>query len=130
MKHPIQHTVIDHQGTLRFVKNDVVNLLVKLLEKRGVDLNEIVMLGQSQGISSEDWDQFHQLTGYSVSGAPISEKIKDIVYEKIETPKTEMEIRAERAEKLLKRVRESLAEGVAELYNSDKETILENVVNE
>lgn len=64
-KHPMQPLVRDVDGVLRFKKNGIVSHLLELARLRGVtDLNQLAC----GDFSREDWSQFMQLIGYSVSG--------------------------------------------------------------
>lgn len=123
MKHPIQKTKLDKAKVLRFVQNDVVQLMLALLKERKIGLNELHEIGA--GISQEDWDQFNQLIGYSVSGAPIDDAIKDIAEKQFNTKRTVLDLRAERAENLLRSVRVALRNGLAELYEIHPDTLME-----
>jgi hypothetical protein len=123
MKHPIQKTKIDKSGVLRFVQNDVVDLMMKLLKKHGIGLNELHEEGYK--ISQGDWDQFNQLIGYSVSGAPIADAIKDIAEDQHKLGRTVLELRAERAEKLLRDARLALRDGLADLYEIHPSSLME-----
>ena len=60
-RHPIQQIVTDQSGIARFRKNKIVEFL---LESSKYDLNDLAMMG----FDDEDWTQFAQLIGYSVSG--------------------------------------------------------------
>jgi len=114
MKHPIQHATLDKDGVLRFVQNDVVQLMLRLLKTKQIGLNELHDLGSD--ISSEDWDQFNQLIGYSVSGAPIDDAIIEAAYAQHENGVSIEEARAQRAEKLLADVRRQIRDGIADLF--------------
>ena len=59
--HPLQPIYLDEHGTPRFRKNNIVDFL---LENGGYSLNELA----TKGFSNEDWEQFAQLIGYSISG--------------------------------------------------------------
>lgn len=59
--HPIQPAVMDG-NVVRFKENAIVRYL---LDKGGIDLNHLAM---QQDFSRDDWVQFNQLIGYSVSG--------------------------------------------------------------
>lgn len=65
MKHPIQPFGDDGKGVLRFKGNKVVQYL---LDNGGLDLNDLARAGRD--LPKDDWEQFHQLIGYSVSGIP------------------------------------------------------------
>lgn len=116
MKHPIQKTYLDKSNVLRFVKNDVVKLMVDLLKSRGIGLNELHDIGSD--ISSEDWDQFNQLIGYSVSGAPIDSKIIDAAEAAFKSKSKDIDaIKLQQMEHLIESVKEKLIDGLSELYN-------------
>jgi hypothetical protein len=74
-RHPLQRIERDEYGVRRFVPNSIV---VFLLDHGENDLNGLATLG----FSVEDWEQFSQLTGYSVSGWMdldyVSEEAKDL----------------------------------------------------
>lgn len=59
--HPMQGIYIAPDGVVRFRQNQIVRFL---LDNSRHNLNELTLMG----FSDEDWIQFHQLTGYSVSG--------------------------------------------------------------
>ena len=59
---PMQPIVRDEDGTMRFRKNKLVRYL---LDRGPHDLNYLAMLPD---VPREDWEQFAQLIGYSVSG--------------------------------------------------------------
>lgn len=63
-KHPMQPIEKDADGNPRFKANKLVEFLKTWAGKNGMPLNELSILLFSQ----EDWDQFNQLIGYSVSG--------------------------------------------------------------
>jgi len=60
-KHPIQPVELDSHGVARFKGNAIVRFL---LDNGGYDMNRLHLVG----FSDEDWNQFNQLIGYSVSG--------------------------------------------------------------
>ena len=59
--HPMQPIAVDPHGTVRFQENKIVR---HLLDKGGIDLNQLAMINFSQA----DQVQFAQLIGYSLSG--------------------------------------------------------------
>lgn len=61
MPHPMQEIVRDANGTARFKVNEIVRYL---LRNGPNNLEKLVSIEFSQ----EDWEQFAQLIGYSVSG--------------------------------------------------------------
>jgi len=69
----------DGRGVVRFKQNDIVAFLLRFAAWRGMTLNELHGMPNALGIevpefSSEDWDQFNQLHGYSVSGCPLRDE--------------------------------------------------------
>jgi len=62
-KHPLQPIHFDKHGVARFRKNKIVEFLLDH-NKSGFDLNSLSMMG----FDKNDWWQFAQLIGYSVSG--------------------------------------------------------------
>lgn len=64
-KHPVQPVIQDEHGVHRFKSNAVVKYLYAEWETlSGQNLNDLA----TKGFSEEDWEQYSQLTGYSVSG--------------------------------------------------------------
>lgn len=59
---PMQDIVFDEHDTARFKRNKIVEYL---LDKGGIDLNHLAALDL---FDTDDWNQFAQLIGYSVSG--------------------------------------------------------------
>lgn len=64
-KHPMQPIAKDEQGVVRFKHNQIVRYLLDYASRRGCSLNELAKMP----FSTDDWTQFAQLMGYSVSGA-------------------------------------------------------------
>lgn len=63
---PMQPIVWDGQGVIRFQANEIVRYL---LDNGGLDLNKLHGMGHpAPNFPREDWEQFAQLIGYSVSG--------------------------------------------------------------
>jgi len=116
MKHPIQNVALV-DGRLRFTKNIIVRHLVEQLEKFGYTLDNLHMYFCERDFD-DDWDQFNQLIGYSVSGAPFKdEHVRESAYKMHENGMDEITARAHNAEAKLTNVRELLLEGVSDLYN-------------
>lgn len=53
-------------GVARFQPNKIVRHLLDVSQEKGYGLNQLAILGDL--FSREDWEQFYQLIGYSVSG--------------------------------------------------------------
>lgn len=64
-EHPMQPIVIAKDGVIRFKENAILRWAV---DTGKLDLNEIAVFCQTNGISDEDQMQLAQLIGYSVSG--------------------------------------------------------------
>jgi hypothetical protein len=95
LKHPDQPIALDDEGVIRFKQNAIVRFLVdwaagangsvgypKLVTPGhcAPDLNQLSMLG----FSREDWVQFGQLIGYSVSGWSELSYVRDADYYRID----------------------------------------------
>jgi len=55
-------------GVLRFAENRIVRDLMDMAAEHGFNLNNIVLGQQMGAYTIDELAQFHQLTGYSVSG--------------------------------------------------------------
>jgi hypothetical protein len=115
LKHPLQHTKRDKDGTLRFVQNDVLKLILKV---KKIDANEIaeIVNAAPSAATVEDMEQFYQLIGYSVEGAPIRDELKLAAKREHNAGIPPAETRANVAEARLQSIRSKLLEGVADLY--------------
>jgi hypothetical protein len=60
----------DDQGTVRFKGNTIVR---HLLDKGGIDLNHLAI----KDFPQNDWEQFYQLIGYSLSGYHELSRVSD-----------------------------------------------------
>lgn len=78
MTNPIQPIIFDEHRVARFKKNCIVSFLVKSSK---FNLNDLHCID----FSLDDWTQFYQLIGYSVSGAGDLEKFDKTVLEKADT---------------------------------------------
>lgn len=65
---PMQPIKFDRHRIARFQENAVIRALLDAATERGFGLNELHATAWAK--PREDWDQFHQLIGYSVSGLP------------------------------------------------------------
>jgi hypothetical protein len=83
MSHPLQPIVTDDNGTKRFKENSIVRFLK---ENSSLDLNDLSKLP----FPREDWEQFAQLIGYSVSGfldlSYVSDETADAVAKEMDKP--------------------------------------------
>jgi hypothetical protein len=64
MPHPMQPLEPDEHGVLRFRRNKIVDYLLEWSRPRGMGLNEL----RAVGFDDDEWQQFAQLIGYSLSG--------------------------------------------------------------
>lgn len=113
MRHPIQPVYKDAFEVIRFRENSIVR---HLLEKGGIDLNQIAMLDFPQ----EDHEQFAQLIGYSVSGFGSLDYASDEVYETAQSMidgKTEEQGRIEYLTETLDTVKRHMKEIVPVVFS-------------
>ncbi len=86
-KHPMQPIVVDGEVT-RFRSNRVVAFLMETARHRGTGLSELAGIADAMQVPPEDWEQFIQLLGYSVSGycdlSTVSEESKDAAWKAAE----------------------------------------------
>ncbi len=80
-RHPMQPVVKTKDGVHRFKQNSIVEYLRKrAADELGLGLNQLALMPFPQ----EDWEQFMQLTGYSVCGycdlSMVSSKSKDAAF--------------------------------------------------
>jgi hypothetical protein len=75
MEHPVQPLIEDSEGVVRFKPNALVQFL---LDNGPFDLNEL----QQRSFSREDWEQFAQLIGWSLSGFADLPYVSDATYER------------------------------------------------
>lgn len=102
---PIQPTLTDAAGTVRFRENKIVRYL---LDNGGLDLND---LADKVHCDREDWEQFAQLIGYSLSGFSSLSYVSDETYEAAQAMSqlgmSEQEARIQHLESVLAVVREN-----------------------
>lgn len=113
-RHPLQPLALDDHGTLRFHPNAIVR---HLLDHGGINLNDLARMEFSQ----EDWEQFAQLIGYSLSGFGELSYVRNETYEaaarmSYEAGTGETEARLAAAEEKLALVKETLRGLVPELF--------------
>lgn len=108
-RHPIQPLEFADDGILRFKANAIVKHLVK---NQLIDLNELARMRFPRA----DWEQFNQLMGYSHSGAPVSDEIRDAAWAAFQAGKTVDEARADYFRERLEDIAEGFKEGVSALY--------------
>lgn len=73
---PLQPIYTDSSGVIRFQANKVVNYLLK---HGGLDLNKLAVASELSDCK-EDWEQFAQLIGYSISGFGELSYVSDQTY--------------------------------------------------
>ena len=116
MKNPMQPIVVV-DGVTRFKENRLVSILLDKATERGWSLNNLV----GEDATQEDWEQFYQLIGYSLSGygslGRVSEASYDAAHVMAENPTIdERDARIEALETTLRQVREGMIEGAAILF--------------
>ncbi len=77
-KFPIQPLELDTRGVLRFVQNRIVHDLLNFGKDHGFGLNELACRPE---YTTEEWMQFAQLIGYSLSGYGDLSYVSDDKYE-------------------------------------------------
>jgi hypothetical protein len=94
LPHPVQPVEDDGNDVIRFKPNEIVR---HLLDRGGFDMNSLSRLP----FSREDWVQFCQLIGYSVSGFSELSYVDDKDYAKADVLADVVQARmaAERGEK-------------------------------
>ena len=65
-KNPDQPLILDDCKVVRFKENRIVRMLLDEASKNGYDLNKLAI--DCYDSNKDDWKQFYQLIGYSVSG--------------------------------------------------------------
>jgi len=118
--HPFQPIYMDDNGTVRFKPNKIVEHLAK------ARLNDLSTLG----FSDEDWDQFAQLIGYSVSAwgglSYVSSENCKVGDSMVDNPaQSEIEIRIQVLGELVNMLKKTLAKPIAELYGIAVEDLTE-----
>jgi hypothetical protein len=112
-RHPIQ-PIEDVGGVLRFKSNTIV---AYLLDNGGIDMNALARLE----FSDEDWEQFAQLIGYSLSGfgelSYVSSDTYDAAAHMAEAGSTEEQARIASLEYTLRCARESVRSAAVALFH-------------
>lgn len=113
MTQPIQPLIEDETGVLRFKPNAIVQ---HLLDNGGIDMNQIARMG----FSREDHEQFAQLIGYSWSGACdlgyMTNEVLDAAEAMHQSGASEAECRATVLRAQIEQAKNSMREGVAQLF--------------
>jgi hypothetical protein len=124
MKHPIQPVIVDEHGTQRFKSNAIVEHLLDVAEKSGVDMNSLAVMDFTQ----EDREQFAQLIGYSLSGfselSYASTETVETAYAMVDMGESELEARNGYLRSELDDLREALREPIARLFGKHPEDLL------
>lgn len=122
-KHPIQPLENDAKGVLRFRPNKIVQ---HLLDNGGINLNDLTRIG----FEREEWEQFAQLIGYSLSGfgtlSYVSDEVYDSAVQMAENGKSELEARLEHQDTLLYSLRECMRDPIARLYGIHPSDLLKD----
>ncbi|WP_190284481.1 MULTISPECIES: hypothetical protein [Aeromonas] len=122
MNHPLQPIYADEQGVVRFKANKIV---CHLLDHGGITLNDLATLD----FSVEDWEQFAQLSGYSLSGFGELSYVRKYTYEAAakmaELGLSEAEARIAHLEGELLALRQALREPIARPYGEHPDELLD-----
>lgn len=113
--HPIQPTVTDEHGTLRFKQNALVRYL---LDAGPFDLNHLAVV---PNVPAEDYEQFAQLIGYSLSGFSELSYVRDETYEAAthmaDKGLSELQARLVYLEGMVAMLRDKLRKPMADLFS-------------
>ena len=113
MKNPIQPLERDKHGVIRFKENAIVRTL---LDTGKLNLNDLAVMK----FSKEDWEQFAQLIGYSLSGygdlSYVSDETWNAADKMFKTGVTELEARNEALREELETIRNKLRDAVDFLH--------------
>ena len=123
---PLQPIITDEHGNRRFRQNKIVR---HLLDCGGLDLNRLSVVLRGDNCR-EDWEQFAQLIGYSVSGfgdlSYVSQDTVAIADAMAENPTlTEEQARIEHLEELLATARKHARELACGLFRVCPEDLYE-----
>ena len=113
MKHPILPVEADANGTLRFKQNAIVRYL---LDSGPFDLNHLAQ----KDFPQEDYEQFAQLIGYSLSGFGDLSYVRDETYEAAARMQadglSESEARNAYLSETLEELKQGMREPIARLF--------------
>lgn len=113
-KMPIQPLYTDEHGTLRFVPNKIVEVL---LETSPLDLNAIAVMD----FTNDEREQFAQLIGYSLSGFGSLSYVSDDTYDTVQRMKSHSEDEEQAKINVLtnklESVREHMRNLIPEIFN-------------
>ena len=126
-KNPMQPTV-DVNGIIRFKENAIVSYLLKHGQKTGCDMNDLAQIGP---FSQDDWTQFAQLIGYSLSGFGELSYVNNDAYATAEKMHkeglTEEQAKIQHLEAEIKYLRDCLREPMARLFGIHPDDLNENL---
>jgi hypothetical protein len=124
--HPIQEIITDANGSPRFRENLLVRHLLDWASARGCDLNDLARL---RGPTADDWRQFAQLIGYSLSGYGELSYVTDDAYgaaaRMADGERPEGTARANHLQQELDELRSALREPIARLYGKHPDDLQE-----
>jgi len=122
MSFPLQPIITDDQGVVRFKANGIV---AYLLESGAIDLNVLHELSCG---TPEDWEQFNQLIGYSLSAWGGLQHTSDESWEAANMMHKQglssLQARLEAVEGELAALREAMADPIARLYGKHRDDLL------
>ncbi len=121
MKHPMQPLIRDEHGRCRFKENTIVS---HVLFHGGISLNDLV----AHSFPIEDWEQFHQLTGYDLSGfgelTYVSDETYGVAARMADDGLTEDQARIAYLEGELQALKQALQAPMARLYSQQLASLL------
>lgn len=121
MSYPLQPIITDDKGVVRFKANAIV---AHLLESGAIDLNAL----HAMDFKPEDWEQFNQLIGYSLSAWGTLQHTSNESWEAANLVQEQgldsLQARLVAVEGELTAFREAMAEPIARLYGKHPEDLL------
>ena len=67
--HPMQPVIMDQHNIIRFQRNQIIqDVAAAAFVGRQLSINQIIVNVAQGEYTKNDWEQFSQLTGWSVSG--------------------------------------------------------------
>ncbi len=115
VKFPVQPVDKDPNGHLRFVKNRIVNHLYNVGKANKCSMNDLA----DMDFTNEEWRQFAQLIGYSLSGYSELSYVDDAAYNEAVSASKNKDPRDAKIAYLegeLKALREGLIKPMARLF--------------
>lgn len=121
-KHPVQPVIEDEFGTPRFKSNKIVEVL---FNEGSFDLQGVANLVRRDNIDIDDLNQFYQLLGYSLEGAPVDDDTREVAKSMYEESRGEQDARLIYLSTLVDLLKDQLREPISILYDVHPDTLME-----